>query len=259
MARPVVFRPEANAPRLVPLFVVVAKRIQASGAPRGVEPDGREQSPRRLDPRRCRTASLIGNHLNREPGFPQGALVRHREHLVRLRSVVRQDAQGLVVSPAPQPAHVSGKRLALGLVVVQHPDFPSNELRHPDRAGVSLGPGAADVPERPVGHERIGRHMAHAALRAGFGEARGVVGPIRYRGVVTVPDVGVLVGRVHQVKPALGVEFVREPVVVVPVGVDHHRVRRKLWPSQQLVHRVGLQLRVPREPQFGARLADRRA
>jgi len=170
-----------------------------------------------------------------------------------------QDAQGLVVAAFPQPADMRRQGLALRLVVVQDPHLAPDELGHPDGAGVGLGPRSANVPERPIGHQRVRRHMADPALGAGLRQAPGVIGALGDGGVVAFPDVGVLVRRVDEVELPLGLQFRREPVVVAPVGLNHHGVGWKVRAPEKLVDRVGLQLRVPREPQLGAGLADRRA
>src|SRR5574343_799330 len=81
------------------------------------------------------------------------------------------------------------QRLALCLVVIEYPDFPADELRDPDSRTVI----EANVPKRSHLHQRIRLYLADAALLSCLGQMLGVVGTRQNRGVVALPDVGILV------------------------------------------------------------------
>src|SRR5262249_26690974 len=87
-----------------------------------------------------------------------------------------------------------GKRLALGFVVVENPNFAADELSNPDRAGVCLCASPADVPKRPYGHQRIARKKAYATVLLRFGERSRVVGAGNHCHEVTFPNVLILTG-----------------------------------------------------------------
>src|SRR5262245_17346346 len=86
------------------------------------------------------------------------------------------------------------QRLPLCLVVIEHADLAPDELRDPDHGMIGLRAGAADIPERPIGHQRIGKHPRYAPARARHGEALRVISTSRDLGVVPFPDMIILVG-----------------------------------------------------------------
>src|SRR5262245_55849317 len=87
-----------------------------------------------------------------------------------------------------------GERLALCLVEIEHPDLAPDELRDPDAGMIGLRAGAADVPERSIGQQRIRSELGEATFRSQCRQRRGVVRPRKDASVITFPDVVVLVG-----------------------------------------------------------------
>jgi hypothetical protein len=69
--------------------------------------------------------------------------------------------------------------------------------------------------------------------------------------VIALPDVLVLLRLHSQAVEALLLKLGGKPCLdLVVVGVNHGRAGRKLIAPQHLVHWIGLEARVPTEPQF---------
>src|SRR5262249_1806953 len=154
-----------------------------------------------------------------------------------------------------QPIDVRGERLALGLVVIQHADFASDELSYPNGRGVSLCARSANVPESAQRHQRISRHIANAAVFLRLAEALGEVCALTGAYQVAIPNVLVLLGPLLEVGYALLVQGLGKPWVVAPVQLDDFAFLRRARPKA-LVGRTVFALRVPCDPDFRAFFSD---
>src|SRR5262245_16553253 len=153
---PVVFWAEIDEAMLVALGVIGPERVDAGGAMIFVEPNAWKQPPRHLDAVHGGGTALVRHHLGVEAGRLQRRLVGYREHLVVRFGVVRQHHQCATVAARSQPLDMRRKRLALRFVEIQDPDLAADELGDPDAGMIGPRAGAADIPERAIGDQRIG-------------------------------------------------------------------------------------------------------
>src|SRR5262252_7404418 len=106
-------------------------------------------------------------------------------------TVMRQHHQRIIIAILAQPTNMNSQGLSLCFVVVQHPDFTSDELSNPDHGIVGLRTSAADVPECPNLHQWIDVYSGNATAPACCSDACGVVGS--GVNILIVPSVDVIV------------------------------------------------------------------
>src|SRR5262245_44164803 len=148
-------RSQSDIPLLVVALMIPAQRFASGLRPLTLENALRKAPLDGLDTLLGCTLTLVGNDPDRKPGGPQRRFVTGSIDLLRSCSVVRQDAVRRPVPLLAQPVDVKAELLTHCLVVIDDPDLAPHELDDPDRGGVGLHAGAADVPVGPDAEQWI--------------------------------------------------------------------------------------------------------
>ena len=80
-----------------------------------------------------------------------------------------QIAGGLLVAATMQLVGVIAEHLTLALDVVEHADLMPRKLHHPNRTGISLGAGTANIPEQFDRNDWVAREFAEPSVAACIG------------------------------------------------------------------------------------------